>query len=223
MPETPTLLYGSSWRTPDPIATNVGLNGQAEVTVGEYTLATVLPEMVTIKLGLQNLNPNLPLGGGQLQARITFGVGTANQTVLADWADGTTLHLPAGKITVQAITTAIPLMTPIYLTAQIARGDRSSPWSATLTYVVNVGVAAVIIPIPRAAKAVMVGSQKGITSDVKVSIFGHGATWNFFSLNQPADSLIRTSGVRLYGSADNVQLTSAGGEVQVIVCFILEG
>lgn len=236
------VSIGAIWSSPLGVGGLVGetpVTVQSEVTVGSFCLSqdheAQMCTLILTRKDIENLAALNPLNDeGRLLAHLTYGVGTATDDVYLDWNYGTSISIPAGKgkVTVNAVQTGVALdgskggMTQrVVLTAMLAAGARSSLYAPTLSYFVDVpagGLVPAIVRIPNRSKRVVVGSNLGILSDVVARIFMQGSA-NLFSLNQPADSLIRTSGVEIPGPATILQLNSVAGESKVTVSFLLDG
>ena len=212
----------------------LGLGGVGrEVNMGELWIESLaFPSMVTLTLGLSNMNPAFPaFGVGAIQARVSYGVGAANETLLMDWGTQNSICLPAGKLNVTAVevgdpTTPFNIFVPVLLTAQIAAGPRSSLGWPTLTDVVTLvaGVPLVIYP-PRRAKRLIVGDTRGqAASDVQVVLNARSGL-NMWNLGNPSDSLIRTEGVIVPSATNIITLTSAAGTGAngLVICWLLDG
>lgn len=226
-----------------------GLGGLGiEVSLGDLKLEDDTAQEATLTLTLKAQNPLVSFGLGRIYARVKFGVGTASQTVLLDWSQGTSIVLPCGVCNVAAVQVdskgapALPMPipgegapvyvpnpndtidVPVILTACLAAGPRSSVRSPTLTQTVD-------LPensgpgwwVPQRAKGVIVGDPRGIAAtDLLVNVTGCGST-NRFSLANAADSSIRTTGILLPGNSEFVTTFSAGGVTGVPICWLLDG
>lgn len=234
------LASGQIWSTPIGM---VGLGGVGnQVSLGQFELPSTVAQQATLTLGLTNLAPGFALGTGRIYAIIKYGVGTANQTVILDWAQGTSIALPCGKITVDAMEVdakGAPIMpmpagyvvnpaeniaVRVILTASLSVGDRSSLAAPTLTQTINLA-AGVTVPwqVPARGKRVLVGDPRGLlATDVQAFIVG-SLSMNTFVLANAGDSAIRTDGVILPGFTDNVQLLSPGGFNGIVLSWLLDG
>jgi hypothetical protein len=235
------VMSGQIWSTP-PGQTGLGGIG-SQVSLGELELESEPAQQAVLSLGLQNLEPNVAIGDGRIYGVVKYGIGSASQNVILDWALGQSISLPVGKATVTAVQVdakGVPLLpmpsaaytlnpfevmnTRLVLTASLAAGDRTSSQSPTLTQSINLfaGVG-VRWEAPARAKAVIVGDPRGqVLSDVEVTVVG-ALGQNMFFLVNPADSAIRTSGVVLHGGTDSVFLLSPGGIIGVVLCWLLDG
>lgn len=234
------LVSGQIWSTP---IGQVGLGGVGrEVALGELELNDPTVQQAVLTLGLQNLDPGTQLGTGRIYARIQYGIGSANQTVLIDWAQTQSIALPVGKANVTAIQVdaqGLPALFPgtgtvinpletidhrIILTTSLAAGERSSVQAPTLTQTINLAAGvAQQYSVPARGKRVLVGDARGqAASDLLVFLIGSFST-NGFALANAADSAIRTDGVVLPGLTDNIQITSPGGWNGAVICWLLDG
>lgn len=212
-----------------------------EVAMGELELEDTTAQQAVLTLGMQQSDPTGTFGAGRILARIKYGIGSASQTMIIDWALKNAIELPAGKVTITAIQTdaqgwpAIPLpgglaprpadgiFTPVILTTSLAAGDRASVHSPTLTLAYGLPPAGAIgFQCPAGAKGIIVTDPRGqVLSDIQVDVFASRAVNRFFLVN-PADSAIRTTGVTL-GDAALVELLSPGGIDHVGIVWLLEG
>jgi hypothetical protein len=241
MPGKMSILHsGQIWSSPT--GTN-GLGGVGRsVALGELALEDPTCQQATLTLGYQNMNPGATLGQGRIYAIIKYGIGAANQTVAIDWCQGQTICLPAGKVHVTAlqvdskgapwiplpagysVTPAEDIAVPVILTASLAAGSRSSISHPTLSQSVNIAAGATIPwQCPVRAKRVLVSDSRGQgATDLTARVVGSLAN-AFYNLANAADSAIRTDGVVLGGLADNVQLASVAGVINVSLCWMLDG
>jgi hypothetical protein len=234
------ITHGQIWSSPAGVP---GLGGVGrEQLLGQLQLDNPHEvQQATLTLGLVNRNPGLTIGMGRIYAKVLFGIGGANNTVLLDWTNQS-IVLPVGSCTVTAIQVdsygapALDLATgyvlnplqtiqaELILTACLAAGDRGGQAFPTLTQTLDLA-AGVTTPfqVPARAKRVLVGDQRGqLASDVFALTAGSLAL-NLFRLANASDSAIRTEGVILPGMCDNVQLNSAGGATNITLCWLLDG
>jgi hypothetical protein len=234
------IQSGQIWSSP------AGVNGLGglgrEVSLGELELpdSPPYPQQATLTLSLQTQQFVAFLGaGGRIYAKITYGVGAANQTVFLDWSTGTSINLPAGKVNVVACQTdrqglpflrgnnpifADTIAVPIILTSSLTAGSRDSEAYPTLSQTIDIaaGVPAVLAPPPR-AKGLLVSDARGqIGTDITVQVIGAFGVQGY-ALANAADSAIRTTGITMQGRVDNVQFNSPGGWNGIVVVWLLDG
>lgn len=235
------VKHGQIWSSPAGVP---GLGGVGnEQLLGQLQLDNPHDvQQATLTLSLTNRNPLLTIGMGRIYAKVLYGIGAANQTVILDWSQTTSIVLPVGSCTVvavqvdskgapvlpmpagYAVNPAQGIQVELILTACLAAGDRGGQAYPTLTQSVDLA-AGVATPwqVPARAKRVLVGDQRGqVATDVTATTVG-SLGLNFFNLANAADSAIRTEGVVLPGLTDNVQLQSAGGATNIPICWLLDG
>lgn len=234
------VMSGQIWSTPAGAANALGGVGNV-VAMGELELADPTVQQATLTLGLQQPNAGTNFGTGRIMAQISYGIGSANQTLIVDWGKATSVALPVGRTTITAIQTdsqgapalTLPagyaiqpgdtLITPVILTASLAAGDRSSVHAPTVTQNFSFAAGALVglIP-PTRAKALIVGDPRGqALSDIRVDVVS-GNSVNRFFLANANDSAIRTTGIVL-GTAYRVIVSSPGGVNNVYFCWLLDG
>lgn len=233
------LQSGRIWTSPTGV-TGLGGVGQ-EVGMGELSLQNPHSQQATLTLGLYQLDQSVALGDARIYARVKYGIGAANQTVLLDWSTGNSITLPCGKLTVTAVQTdeqgapaiKLPLgyatnLTRVFnsgvvLTASLAAGPRSSLGYPTLTQTVGLApIGPITFRSPLRVKRVQVGDSKGQAVTDLVAIVSGALGFNKFDLANAADSAIRTHGVVVQGGAD-VTLSSAVGDLGINLCWLLDG
>jgi hypothetical protein len=251
MPEDNTYIndyvtpekWGSTWSTPttepssDP--QNWGLGGQGVVKmVGEYTLhKPALPSaMCTLYLGLirSGVNPNPPSGSpifGPIYADVTIGYGAAAYQFSMDWAQGASISVPAGKVTVNARQGG-SLDYKIQLSAGLAIGPRgvATPPSYTQYFAVPPRPGSAVIQVPNRARGLLVPKVfTGRPSDFEIWVMrGPSAASDVIAEYNHAiatDSEIWTRGVQLPGGAQQVQIFSTVGTLfnAPNAIFLLDG
>lgn len=228
---------GLSWSAAQfpnqPIILGLGGAGR-QANLGELSLpAYAFPALSTVLLHLRNLdNTDRDIGPGNIRALLRYGVGAiANDEVLLDWGYETSISVPAGKVTCTAIEYGTTsgnrnMSSRISLTAQIVPGPRFSRFSPTLTQSFDLGVNIMeaLVP-PTRAKGLLVGDSRGIAgTDLQVTVRALDAD-NLYSLANPADSVIRTTGIVLPSATTQVQFLSPGGTngKLITVCWLLDG
>jgi len=228
---------GLTWVAPN-IPGQVKPNGLGAIgrqaNMGELTLPDYqFPSMSTLLLQMRNLhNPGIDIGPGNIRALAKYAVGAVpNDEVLLDWSFGTSISIPAGKVTLTAIEYGVGsgnhnMSVPIFLSAQLVPGPRYSTAAPTLTYSfqLDAGVPE-LMPPPARAKRLLVGDVRGQAgSDLVVEIRALNAR-TMYNLGNAADSAIRTEGVVLPGATTMISITSAGGTGNDLVyaCFLLDG
>lgn len=234
------LVSGQIWSTP---LGQTGLGGVGrQIALGELELVDPDVQQAVLTLGLQNLEPGVTLGMGRIYAIVQYGIGSANQTVILDWAQTQSISLPVGKCNVTAmevdakgaplislpagyvVNPAEDIAVRVILTTELAAGDRSSVHAPTLTQTINLAPNTTVPwQVPARAKRVLVGDARGqLATDVTALLVG-SLSQNAFVLANAADSAIRTDGVILPGLTDNVQLNSVAGWNGVVLCWLLDG
>jgi len=233
------VMTGQIWSSP--AGTNALGGIGREVAMGELELEDSTAQQAVLTLGMQQTDPTGTFGAGRILARLKYGIGSASQTIVIDWALKNAIELPAGKVTITAIQTdaqgwpAIPLpgglaprpadgiFTPVILTSSLAAGDRGSVYAPTLTLSYGLPPAGTIgFQCPAGSKGILVTDPRGqALSDIQVDIFASRGVNRLFLVN-PADSAIRTTGVIL-GDASVVELLSPGGIDHVGIVWLLEG
>jgi hypothetical protein len=213
----------------------LGLGGIGrQANMGELTLPDYqFPAMSTLLLQMRNLyNPGINIGPGNIRAIAKYAVGAVpNDEVMLDWTFGTSISLPAGKVTLTAVEYGVGsgnrnIAVPLFLSAQLVPGPRFSTAAPTLTFafVLTATVAESMAP-PARAKRLLVGDRRGqAASDVIVTIEALNAR-NTYNLGNAADSAIRTEGVILPGATTMISFVSATGTGNdlITVCFLLDG
>jgi len=211
-----SIKYGQIWSSPAG-AFGIGGNGQS-VTLGEFTFNSPLPEQVTLTLGKRQSGRNTLAGA--IYADVVYGVGTATSNVSLDWQQGTTIGLPAGKITVTARQVG-SWDASVILTAQVAPGPKNSVSSPTLTETFAINPAGSIgLAVPARAKRIQISDPLGAASDMIVQVAAMGAGSNYTVATDP---IIRTYGVILSGQADTVIISSVAGVPTGVATWILDG
>lgn len=213
----------------------LGLGGSGRtVGMGELSLPDIgCGQMATLTLNMRSLDNNqLDMGPGNIRARVKYGVGAiGHDEVELDWGFGSSITLPVGRCTLTAIeigdSTGINMPRRIMLTAQLAKGPRSSLGWPTLTesFVLAAGVAHTMVP-PARARRLLVTDYRGIAgSDITVRITMLNGAVNLFALATAADSPIRTEGVMLPATTTLVSVTSAAGTAanHIAAVFLLDG
>jgi hypothetical protein len=202
--------------------------------MGELSLPDIgCAQMGTLTLNMRSLDNNqLDIGPGNIRARVKYGVGAiGHDEVELDWGFGSSITLPCGRCTLTAVevgdATGSNLPRRIMLTAQLAKGPRSSLGFPTLTnsFRLVAGVGVNIVP-PARARRLLVTDYRGIAgSDVQVRLTMLNAAVNLFALATAADSVIRTEGVFLPATTTMVNILSPAGTAgnHIAACFLLDG
>jgi len=228
---------GLTWVAPNipgqPILFGLGGIGR-QANMGELSLPNYqYPSMSTLLLQMRNLyNPGIDIGPGNIRALAKYAVGAVpNDEVMLDWTFGTSISIPAGKVTVTAVEYGVGsgnrnIAVPIFLSAQLVPGPRFSTAAPTLTFAFTLAatVAESMAP-PARARRLLVGDRRGqAASDVIVTVTALNAR-NTYNLGNAADSAIRTEGVVLPGATTMVSFVSAAGTGNdlITVCFLLDG
>jgi len=228
---------GLTWTAPviPGQAPMLGLGGAGRVVgMGELSLPDPTAQIATLVLNMRSLDNNaLNVGPGNIRARVTYGVGAiGHDQVELDWGFETSIGLPVGRCTVTAIETgdatgAANVPRRIMLTAQLAKGPRSSLGWPTLTesFLLAAGVPEILVP-PARARRLLVTDYRGIAgTDLIVEFETLNAAVNRFDLANPADSAIRTEGVVMPTATTLVRITSVAGTGinHIGACFLLDG
>lgn len=213
---------------------------QQERTVAELSLPNITgPEVATILL-TRKVTQTFSVAGtanGRLLARISYGIGVANDSILIDWSLGTSIMVPVtprSKVNVTAVQIGADPNNPtdptmgesFVLSAMIARGARSSLGAPTLSYVIPTvpQIGFVFVAVPNRAKRVIVQPPLGAASNVHAQL-ETALTGSPFLANLVNDSQLRTTGIVLAGNDINVLLSTNGAaaETLVKVIFLLDG
>ncbi len=236
MPELHPEEWGSTWSD----FKLFGLGGLGnQKMVGEYHLENWPGALTTLTLGLivgevdsTKLTPIF----GAIYADLKLGYGSASYSFSMDWAQGASIRLPAGKVTVyarQPNEAFGQIDFRIMLSASLAMGTRGGSIPPTLTKYFNVpampNAASILVP-PRARGVIVPKVFTGKPSDFNITMLrGVGAlasdTVAFYSHNNASDSAIWTTGVILPGATQSLYIESANGMLtnNANAIFLLDG
>lgn len=236
MPELHPEEWGSTWS--DFHLFGLGGVGQQKM-VGEYHLEGWQGALVTLTLGLivgEVDSTALTPVFGAIYADLKLGYGSASYSFSMDWAQGASIRLPAGKVTVYARQPNEDFGRIDYrvmLSASLSMGTRGGSIPPTLTQYFRVPAkpSAVSVLVPSRARGVIVPKVfTGHPSDFDITLLrGVGSlasdTVGFYSHTNPSDAAIWTTGIIMPGATQSLYIESAGGMLtnNANAIFLLDG
>jgi hypothetical protein len=225
----PREEQGSTWSD----SNLFGLGGpNQQRMVGEYHLDDWPRALVTLTLGLLRGEPN-PLAPtptfGPIYADIKLGYGASSYTFSMDWANGASIRVPGGTVTVYARQADV-LDYRVSLTASLSMGTRGGSIPPTLTqyFAVPKLPGAQIIDVPPRARGLVVPKVfSAAPSDFQITVLRAVGLNSIAVYNHAiaSDSAIWTTGVVLPGAAAQIQIQSAIGLLPnaANAIFLLDG